>query len=128
MRALFDTHLLIWIAENAPRLPRGARLIYDDPLVEPVFSVVSLWEVAIKSARQRPDFDVGPADLRRGLLAANWQELTVVADHAIDVAALHPHHHDPFDRLLIAQARVERMEFITGDRLLAPYGRPVRLV
>jgi PIN domain nuclease of toxin-antitoxin system len=128
MRTLFDTHLVIWIGENAPRLPAGARAIYDDPLTEPVFSVVSLWEAAIKSARQRPGFDTDPADLRAGLLAANWRELTIAADHAIAVAALPLHHHDPFDRLLVAQAQVERMALVTADRVLAPYGPAVRVV
>jgi PIN domain nuclease of toxin-antitoxin system len=128
MRALFDTHLIIWIIEDSRRLSREARAIYADRRVQPVFSVVALWEVAIKSARHRPGFDVDPGRLRSGLLAAEWEELPVVADHVIAGAALRLLHRDPFDRLLIAQAGVEQMELITADRRLAPYGRPVRLV
>jgi PIN domain nuclease of toxin-antitoxin system len=128
MRALFDTHLIIWIAEDSRRLSRQARAIYADRSVQPVFSVVALWEVAIKSARHRPSFDMDPRLLRQNLLAAEWEELPVVADHVIAVAALPLLHHDPFDRLLVAQAGVEQADFLTADRILAPYGSPVRLV
>lgn len=127
MRLLVDTHLLIWSAEDADRVPRAAReaILASEALF---FSVASLWEVAIKFARRRPSFTLDPRDLRAGLLTAGFLEIAVEARHVLAVATLPPHHADPFDRMLVAQARSEGLALLTADRTLAAYGGPVQLV
>ncbi len=125
-RILFDTQLLIWAAENRSDLPDDARALLLDAQVEPLFSAASIWEVAIKSALGRADFPVDPAALAQGLAGAGYVELAVQARHGAAVRALPcpgpDGHKDPFDRLLVAQARIETVELATADRLLERYG------
>jgi len=98
----------------------------EDPANTPVFSVASLWELVIKQALNRPDVRVQPALLRRALLEGGWQELPISADHLLAVADLPPLHRDPFDRLLLAQAKADGLLLITGDQQLARYPGPIR--
>ncbi len=93
-----------------------------------MFSPISLWEIAIKRALERPDFRVDGRVLRRNLLDDDFTELPVTSDHALGVQNLPLLHKDPFDRLLIAQAVVEGVTLLTSDRLVAQYPGSVRLV
>lgn len=90
--------------------------------------MASLWEVVIKSALGRADFRVEAGALRRGLLAAGYEELPVEARHALAVASLPPRHADPFDRMLLAQAATEGLPLLTADATVAAYGAPARAV
>lgn len=128
MKVLLDTHLLLWAAGAPGRLPDAARRRIADPETAPLFSAASLWEVAIKAALGRPDFSVDGRLLRRGLLEHGWEELPIRSAHAVEVADLPPLHRDPFDRILVAQARVEGVALITSDRAVAAYPGPVTLV
>ena len=92
------------------------------------FSAASLWEVAIKSGLGRPDFEVDPVRLGDGLVDNGYIEIPVTGRHAAAVMTLSPHHKDPFDRLLVAQATIEGMRLLTSDRLLVQYGSHVRHV
>ena len=127
MRFLLDTQLIVWGADDPGRVPRDAReaIVAAERLC---FSVASLWEVSIKVARGRSGIRTDPRDLRDQLLAAGYEELPVVAPHAFGVLDLPPHHGDPFDRLLVAQARVESLILLTADRALEAYGPPVHVV
>ena len=89
------------------------------------FSAASIWEVVIKDSLGRADFSVNPARLRRLLVANGWHELPVSSEHALAVAALPPLHKDPFDRILLAQARVEGLQLVTADRGLQQYGEGI---
>lgn len=100
----------------------------DDPDNELLFSVASLWEVAIKSARGRDDFQVDARLLRRTLLNNGYEELPVIGEHAVAVASLPPLHRDPFDRMLVAQSVVEGITLLTSDPRVAQYPAPVRKV
>lgn len=93
-----------------------------------MFSVASIWEVAIKTARGRAEFHVDAEELRGGLLGAGYQELDVTGAHAIAASRLPLLHKDPFDRMLVAQATVEGATLLTVDAAVARYGAPVRLV
>ena len=126
MQLLLDTHLLVWAMGEPERLPAGLISMLEDPAHIPVFSVVSLWELVIKSALGRPDFNVKPAQLRRALLDGGWRELLIDSRHVLAVADLPPLHRDPFDRLLLAQANAEGQLLITADQQLAAYPGPVR--
>jgi PIN domain nuclease of toxin-antitoxin system len=92
------------------------------------FSVVSLWEMAIKASLGREDFQVNPPALRLGLLDQGFLELPIQVDHVLAVQHLPWVHRDPFDRLLVAQAAQERLSLITADRTLLGYGDGVRWV
>jgi PIN domain nuclease of toxin-antitoxin system len=125
---LLDTLLLLWAAGQPERLSARARKLLDDPGKEILFSAASLWEVAIKSTLGREDFQVEPRLLRRGLLDNGYVELPVTSEHAVGIDTLPPHHRDPFDRLLVAQALVEGVVLLTADAQLARYRGPVRKV
>jgi PIN domain nuclease of toxin-antitoxin system len=128
VRVLLDTHLVLWTSVRPDLLPDVARLLLDDPDNELFFSVTNIWEVAIKRGLGRPDFQVDPAVLRRGLLENGYGELTITSDHAIAVGLLPHIHRDPFDRLLVAQATVEAITLLTTDPIVARYPGPVRAV
>ena len=128
MRLLLDTHILLWTIAESRRLSAEARALIGDAGSEITFSVVSLWEVAIKTAPGRDDFRIDVGSLRRQLLDNGYAELAIVGAHAVALATLPPLHKDPFDRMLVAQAMVEGVILLTGDPTVARYPGPIRLV
>lgn len=128
MRLLLDTHILLWAAYSSRRLSSVAAELLSDESNDLRFSAASIWEVAIKAAQGRTDFDADAHVLRRELLENGYQELAVTGAHAAAVADLPPIHRDPFDRILVAQARTEGIVLLTADRRIGEYGSPVRLV
>lgn len=127
MKFLLDTHFLLWTAEESDRLPKEFVKLVEDETNELIFSVVSIWEVAVK-VRRRPNFDITAGLLRRFLLDNGFDELQVTGEHATAVENLPSIHGDPFDRLLVAQAFSEGLVLLTVDRTLAQYGGSVRLM
>ena len=127
MKLLLDTHFLLWSAARTDRVPAQLISLLEDEATEPIYSVVSLWEIAIKTAARRGGFDVDVAILRMGLLANGWFELPFQGDHAIAVSQLPDIHGDPFDRALVAQAIEEDIVLATVDRVLQRYPAKVRL-
>lgn len=128
MKLLLDTHLLLWAAAGAAELSAGARALIGDPDHTPQSSVASLWEIAIKRALNRADFQVEPRVLRRNLLDNGYEELPVLSTHVMALEGLPPSHRDPFDRLLVAQAIAEGVTLLTHDESIARYPGPVRHV
>ena len=128
MKALLDTHILLWNAGRPDRLSDEARKIIDAPETELFFSAVSLWEVAIKTGLGRSDFSVDARLLRRGLLDHGFREIPVTGDHAVAIDGLPPIHKDPFDRILIAQAKVEGITLLTSDVTIARYGGAIHKI
>ncbi|MBY0421120.1 MAG: type II toxin-antitoxin system VapC family toxin [Parvularculaceae bacterium] len=128
MRVLLDTHLILWSSIMTARLSPSARRLIDDAGGGVFFSAASLWEIGIKAQLGRADFDVDARRLRKGLLDDNWVEVAVSSEHAVAVADLPPIHKDPFDRLLIAQARVEGLTLLTSDARVAQYPGDIRKV
>lgn len=128
MSLLLDTHILLWAVSDAARLPGDLRARLDDPAEVLVFSAASLWEIAIKSALDRPDFRVDGPLLRRSCLETGYVELPVTGLHALTVAELPQLHRDPFDRILIAQSRAESMTLITADAQVGEYGGKTELI
>ncbi len=125
MRLLLDTHVLIWSVSEHERLSARVNELLSDDRNTPVFSVVALWEIAIKFALGKPDFDIDPKVMRPALLAHGYEELTVTGPHVVAVANLPSIHRDPFDRLLIAQSQVEGIALLTADRTIAEYPGPI---
>ena len=128
MKLLLDTHLLLWAAGQPERLSGEVRTLIDAAENELFFSAASIWEVVIKRALGRDDFRVDARLLRRGLLDNGYNELTIGSEHVVAIESLPDIHKDPFDRILVAQATVEGMTFVTADPILAQYPGPVRAV
>ncbi|WP_184254133.1 type II toxin-antitoxin system VapC family toxin [Granulicella mallensis] len=128
MKLLLDSHLLIWTAAGSGRLPKRALPLLNDKENELFFSSASLWEITIKAAAGRQDFQVDPRLLLRNLLDNGYIELPVTSRHGIAVLGLPSLHKDPFDRLLVAQAIVEGITLLTVDTTVANYPGPIRKV
>ena len=128
MRVLLDTHLLLWSVASSRRLPKEARSVILDAANEVFYSAASVWEVAIKSARRRRDFNANPIVLVRALAQSGFSELPVTAAHAARVGGLPAIHRDPFDRMLVAQSLTEPMTLLTNDAVLVGYGPLVQMV
>ncbi|MCG3189154.1 MAG: hypothetical protein LKCHEGNO_01427 [Burkholderiaceae bacterium] len=124
---LLDTQLVLWLAFEPLRLPARTSRLLADRATPAAFSLVSLWEVAVKTSLGRPDFLVDARELREGLLDQGFSELGIRAEHLYRVAALPWIHRDPFDRLLVAQAMEEGLVLLSADRTLKRYGKAVRV-
>ena len=128
MNLLLDTHLLLWAASAPERLSAKARGLLLAAENQLMFSSASLWEISIKRDLGRADFNVDPRRLWRMLLVNGYRELPVTSEHTVAVSELPPLHKDPFDRIIIAQARVEGLLLLTVDKAVAKYGDGVRKV
>jgi PIN domain nuclease of toxin-antitoxin system len=128
MNYLLDTHLLIWAASDSEKLSVAAAKIISDLDNALWVSVASFWEVASKRSKLRSEFpfEVGP--LRAMALANGFEELAIEFKHVLVVQELPRHHTDPFDRMLVAQAKAEGMVLLTSDSALAAYGDCVCVV
>lgn len=128
MNLILDTHLLLWAASQPEKLSATTRKLLLDPANQLLFSSASLWEISIKSRLGRADFKVDARRLWRMLLVNGYRELPVTSEHAVAVQDLPLLHKDPFDRILVTQARVEGLTLLTMDKSLAKYGESVRKV
>ena len=128
MNLLLDTHILLWAAGQPDQLSEKCKNLLLHPSNTLNFSAASLWEISIKFSLGRSDFNVDPGLLRQMLLRNGFRELSVNGEHAIAVSMLPTLHKDPFDRILITQARTEGMLLITSDSLVAAYGDGIWLV
>ena len=128
MKLLLDTHLLLWASDRPEKLPGQARRLLNDPDNALVFSVASIWEVAIKQSLNRNDFRADARLLWRGLLDNGYDELPVTSAHAVALDSLPLLHKDPFDRILLAQAKVEGIVLLTSDDRVAQYPGAIRNV
>jgi PIN domain nuclease of toxin-antitoxin system len=124
MRVLLDTHLLLWALSSPEKLSKRARQRIDSS--EIYVSAASIWEISIKSALVKLKAD--PDEILGGIEAAGFNHLPIIGGHAAKVVELPPIHKDPFDRLLVAQARFEPMILLTDDAVLGGYGDFVEVV
>ena len=122
MRLLLDTHVLLWLMEENPRLKRSTRSLIADAS-EVYVSSASLWEIAIKWRLGKIEED--PQTVLDQLDAAGLRELQVTNRHAVATGKLPLLHRDPFDRLLVAQAITEPMRLLTSDDQLLAYSELV---
>jgi PIN domain nuclease of toxin-antitoxin system len=116
---LLDTHVVLWIADGGQRLNPKTHAILANPLNERLVSHVSLWEMAIK--RSAGKLTATEQDIDRALGEMAVIELSIARHHVQAVGTLPFHHRDPFDRLLIAQAKTEKLTLISSDRHFAAY-------
>ena len=121
MRVLLDTHVFIWWRQDAPRLRAEARdAIARADLV--YVSAASAWEAALKVALGKLRI---PGPFEEAVSDSHFTKLPIDFDHAAAAAELPAHHTDPFDRMLIAQARLEGLTIVTHDRNFGPYDVPL---
>ena len=127
MSLLLDTQIALWWHVAHPRLNRGARAAVEAEEADLFVSRASLWEVAIKVSSGKLPFDVKKFADQVEQLGFQW--LDIQNAHLLEVAAMpFEGHRDPFDRLLVAQARAEALTLLTADERLRHYGDFVRVV
>jgi PIN domain nuclease of toxin-antitoxin system len=125
MRLLLDTHVFLWAVTGNRRLKTGTREFLSR--ADAVYvSAASIWEIAIKARLGKIEADA--ASLAEAIESSGFLELPVSAQHAAAVAKLPLHHTDPFDRLLITQAFLEPLRFVTADGVLAVYGGAIEIL
>jgi PIN domain nuclease of toxin-antitoxin system len=122
VRILLDTQCWLWMALSPERFsPRGRRLVEDQRNVL-YLSAASAWEIAIKHALGKLRLPEPPISYVPDRVAAlGVQPLPIEHEHALHVATLPPHHRDPFDRLLVAQAQLDDLPILTADPLIEAY-------
>jgi len=123
MRILLDTHVIIWLAYAPGKVAEPTRERISDPASTIYISPVSIWEMTIKCGIGKLDLGSDVASFARSsYLALAALDLPLALDHFQHLAELPLHHHDPFDRLLFAQARSEALCFATADSVFDAYG------
>lgn len=118
MTLLLDTHILLWWLADDPRLPERAATAIGDGGTQIVVSAATAWEIAIKKAAGRLQ---APDDLLDALTANDFDTLAITAAHVLTAGDLPAHHADPFDRMLIAQARTEGLTLVSVDGRFSEY-------
>jgi PIN domain nuclease of toxin-antitoxin system len=118
MKLLLDTHMLLWWLTDNPKLSKSECEIITDPDNLVFVSAASAWEIAVKKMIGKLD---APDDLPAALAANDFLELPISITHAQFLYQLPPHHHDPFDRIMIAQSFCEDLVFLTRDSKILLY-------
>lgn len=118
MKLIADSHALLWHALDDARLTAAPTALIEADDAEVLVSIASLWEIAIKKALGKLE---APDDLPARVRELGFELLPITTEHAWAVRDLPHHHGDPFDRLLITQARAERLPILTADPDFAPY-------
>lgn len=118
MNLLLDTHVLLWVLTNDPKLSERVRKALTDSQSVVYVSAVTAWEIAIKRGLGKLK---APDGYMEALARNRFTPLNVTSEHALTVEHLPQHHNDPFDRLLIAQARVEALTLVTHDERIYAY-------
>ena len=121
MNLLLDTHVLIWWLQDSDKLGRRARHAILRPGAVVFISAVCIWEISIKSALGRLKIKEPLGKCIPELAASGFHHLPINFEHALAVRDLPPHHNDPFDRMLIAQAQCEDLTLMTADFAITPY-------
>lgn len=124
MRLLLDTHAYLWWLAADPQLATEAQNAIADPISDVYVSAATIWEASMKTAAGRLDVK---GDLVEHVRSNNFAPLSITIEHASAAAKLPAHHKDPFDRMLVAQARAEGLVLVTRDAALAAYDVPVLL-
>ena len=118
-RLLLDTHALVWWLSDVSRLSEAARAAIAEPRNDIFVSAVTGWEIAVKRAMGRM---TAPDNLSAMVEERGFTHLPLTFHHAEQAGNLPPHHRDPFDRLLVAQAQAEGLILVTRDARIPRYG------
>ena len=126
MNLLLDTHALLWFVAGDGRLSRRARQAIEAKDTANFVSMASWWEVAIKCSLGKLSLDDSLDDFMKQRTSEGFRLLALDPQHLCPLVELPFHHRDPFDRLIICQAMIEKMPICTADENFKRY--PVRLV
>jgi PIN domain nuclease of toxin-antitoxin system len=122
LRILLDTQCWLWMAASPAKFSREARLLVESTEHELLLSAASAWEIAIKHAIGKLEMPEPPARfVPKRMEILRTVALPIEHDHALRVATLPPHHRDPFDRVLVAQAQIENVPILTSDPVFEDY-------
>ncbi len=126
MRYLLDTHIILWAITDDARLPEIARNIIEDQNNDIYYSAASIWEITIKHNLHPEKMPISGKELSAYCSKSGYQVLSIREDHVFELEHLHypetaPKHKDPFDKILICQAKADDMIFLTHDSLIANY-------
>ncbi len=119
MKLLLDTHVLLWWLDDNPVLTEEVRAAIRERHTTVFVSAATVWEIAIKQTIGKLDT---PGDLEEAVVASRFEPLPITFNHAAVAGKLPRHHDDPFDRMLVAQAQIERLTLVTHDKRLGAYG------
>lgn len=122
MRLLLDTHAFLWWLADDRKLGARARAAIADPASEVHVSAASAWEIAVKRAAGKLR---APGNIREWIERSAFADLPITVEHAVAAAELPRHHGDPFDRMLVAQARLESLTLVAHDAELELYDVPL---
>lgn len=121
MDILLDTHTFIWFFNGDDKLSSKAKKLIEDSKFNKFVSIVSLWEIAIKIGLGKLTFDGNTSEIADLILKNGFQILPISVDHIVTYETLELIHRDPFDRILVAQAIIEKMTIITKDENIQKY-------
>jgi PIN domain nuclease of toxin-antitoxin system len=122
VRLLLDTHAYLWWDMGGEHLHPAAFAAIADPENAVLVSAASIWEIAVKRAIGKLVFE---GSIAENLRQNGFEVLPIRADHAERTGMLAPHHRDPFDRMLVAQAEIDKLVLVTRDSRMQPYGIPI---
>ena len=117
MRLLLDTNAFLWWVGDDARLGAGARDLLSDPATQVFVSAATAWEISIKHAKGKLPYVDTPAEIA----AHRFEPLAIDVEHGVAAGELPAYHRDPFDRVLVAQARSESLTLLTADEALERY-------
>ena len=126
MQILLDSHILLWALTDSPKLPQRARSLVANMHNEVFFSIATLWEIEIKHAAHPDKLKVGAEHVLAWCQEAGFKCLQIAERHVLALPTLeyeegHPPHSDPFDRIMLCQAKVDGLVLVTRDSLLPNY-------
>ena len=125
MKYLLDTHIILWAATDVKRLSRKAKTILEDMANVLYFSPISFWEISVKHAKHPDQMAITSEQARELAVKMGFIELPVRSRHGVDIANLPDIHNDPFDRMLITQARSDGLKLVSHDHKVAAYGEAI---
>lgn len=129
MDFLLDTHILLWLFNDDPRLSKTIKEIMLNPKSNFYYSIVSMWEVAIKHSKHPEKMNTSGTLFMHYCEQAGFKKLPLDDRHVLALETLNcaddeVNHNDPFDRILLSQAKADGMSFITHDRKFSAYNEP----
>ena len=119
MNLLLDTHVFLWAVDDNPNLSPAAREAIINGTNIVYVSAATAWEISIKRANGK--LTIPESDYLEELRVHRFMPLSITTEHALAVENLPPHHKDPFDRMLIAQAQEEKLTLVTRDQRIKKY-------
>jgi PIN domain nuclease of toxin-antitoxin system len=121
MKLLLDTHAFIWFVEDDEKLPERIRIQIEDAENEILISIVSLWEIAVKTSLGKLELTIDIPSMISKIEENGFSILPILPEHTVFVSSLPFHHRDPFDRMLISQSITEKIKMVSKDGAFDDY-------